>query len=117
MFDKLRRQIHERDLDARIRKQGGLRWSGLGTDVCWRRVHESQYLGLNVFRLAKLRHERRTGRREALEAYQLFFPDHDGRYPWELGCHEIIRNMQPLLFEPFSEASLRRGPLAALMRM
>jgi hypothetical protein len=95
----------------------GLRWETPDLKACWRRVHESQYLGLNVFRLAKLRHERRSGRREALTAYQLFLPDHDGRYPWESDCHEIMRNMQPLLFEPFSEAQLKRGPLAALMRM
>jgi hypothetical protein len=95
----------------------GLRWDAPDLKACWRQVHESQYLGLNVFRLAKLRHERRSGRREALDAYQLFLPDHDGHYPWEPGCHEIMRNMQPLLFEPLSEEQLRRGPLAALMRL
>jgi hypothetical protein len=95
----------------------GLRWETPDLKACWRQVHESQYLGLNVFRLAKLRHERRTGRREALTAYQLFLPDHDGLYPWESGCHEIMRNMQPLLFEPFNEKQPRGGPLAALMRM
>jgi hypothetical protein len=97
--------------------EDGLRWNGPGFDCCWRRVHESQYLALNVFFLAKLRHEARTGRREALPAFQLFLPDHQGRYPWEPGCEAGVRNTQPLLCEPFDPGQLRRGPLAALMRV
>lgn len=96
--------------------QDGLQWSVLGIECCWRRVDESQYLGLNVFRLAKLRHEQRIGRREAVEAYQLFLPDNDGRYPWEPGCATEMRDLQPLLFEPF-DPNAKRGPLATLMRM
>ena len=92
-----------------------LRWDGLGFECCWRRVHESQYLALNMFFLTKLRHERRTGRREAVEAYQLFLPDDDGRYPWDPGCK--VAKSQPLLFQPFDPDQLKRGPLAALMRM
>lgn len=95
--------------------EDGLRWDALGFECCWRRVHESQYLGLNMFFLTKLRHERRAGRREAVEAYQLFLPDDGGRYPWDPGCK--VRETQPLLFEPFDPEQLKRGPLAALMRM
>ena len=95
--------------------EDGLRWDALGFECCWRRVHESQHAALNVFFLAKLRHEHRTGRREAIETYQLFLPDHDGRYPWDPGCK--VRESQPLLFEPFDPTQLERGPLAALMRM
>jgi hypothetical protein len=95
--------------------EDGLRWNGLGFECCWRRVHESQYLALNMFFLTKLRHERRTGRREALEAYQLFLPDDEDRYPWDPGCK--VRESQPLLFQPFDPEQLKRGPLAALMRM
>ena len=110
------------DAQAYVRRgdlvlEDGLRWNGLEFDCCWRRVHESQYLALNVFFLTKLRHERRTRKREALEAYQLFLPDHAGRYPWEDGCADLVRAAQPLLFEPFDPEQLRRGPLAALMRM
>lgn len=98
--------------------EDGLRWR-LDDDLecCWRRVHESQYLGLNVFRLAKLRHERRIGRREAVEAYQLFAPDGEGRYPWDPGCDRAVRDVQPLLFEPFDPNPPKRGPLATLMRL
>ncbi|MDZ4370878.1 MAG: DUF4262 domain-containing protein [Phenylobacterium sp.] len=92
-----------------------LRWDGLGFECCWRRVHESQYLALNMFLLAKLRHERRTGRREAVETYQLFLSDDEDRYPWDEGCK--VRAAQPLLFLPFDPAQLKRGPLAAIMRM
>lgn len=95
----------------------GLRWDGLGFECCWRRVDASQYLALNLFFLAKLRRERRLGRREATPAYQLFLSDDQGRYPWEPGCAKAVRNSQPLLFEPHDPEQLRRGPLAALMRM
>jgi hypothetical protein len=97
--------------------EDGLRWNDLGLDGCWRRVHESQYLALNVFFLTKLRHERRSGRREAVDAYQFFRPDQEGRYPWEPGCNRVVRDCQPMLFEPHHPDQLRRGPLAALMRM
>lgn len=101
---------------AKVVPVDGLRWDGDGFQCCWRRVHESQYLGLNVFRLAKLRHAQRIGRREAVEAYQLFLPDGAGRYPWEPGCASVICDAQPLLFEPL-DLNLKRGPLARLMRM
>lgn len=97
--------------------EDGLRWNDLELECCWRRVHESQYMALNVFFLAKLRRERRSGRREAVEAYQLFLPDRQGRYPWEPGCHKANRDAQPLLYQPLDPAQLERGPLAALMRM
>lgn len=95
----------------------GTRWTGPGFECCWRRVHESQYLALGVFRLAKLRHEARIGRREAVAAYQAFIPDDQERYPWEPGCHPGVRDCQPLLFEPFDPHTPKRGPLATLTRM
>jgi hypothetical protein len=104
-------QIRQGDLVLRDE----LQWSDRGLEGCWRRVHESQYLGLSVFRLAKLRHEKRMGRREALAAYQFFIPDSSGRYPWEPSCASDVKSCQPLLFEPFDMNA--RGPLAALMRM
>lgn len=97
-----------------LRFEDGLRWDAAGYECCWRRVHESQYLALNMFFLTKLRHER-TGRREAVEAYQLFLPDNEGRYPWDAGC-KVVQSHPPL-FNPFDPADLKRGPLAALMRM
>lgn len=97
--------------------EDGLRSTDEGFEYCWRRVHESQYLGLNAFRLAKLRHEQRLGRREAVEAYQLVVPDGEGRYPWDPACAKSVRDVQPLLFEPFDPNPPKRGPLATLMRM
>jgi hypothetical protein len=102
---------------GRLVPEDGLRWSDDEFECCWRRVHESQYLGLNVFRLAKLRHEQRIGRREAVEAYQLFVPDGEGQYPWDPACAKSVRDVQPLLFEPFDPNPPKRGPLATLMRM
>jgi hypothetical protein len=102
---------------GRLMPEDGLRWNNEGLECCCRLVHESQYLGLNVFRLAKLRHQQKIGRREAVAAYQLFLPDNDGRYPWEPGCASGVREAQPLLFEPFDPNPRKRGPLAALMRM
>jgi hypothetical protein len=90
-------------MSGRLVPEDGLRWTDDG-------------LGLNVFRLAKLRHQQRIGRREAVEAYQLFLPDDEGRYPWDAGCPAAVRDVQPLLFEPF-DPNPKRGPLATLMRM
>lgn len=111
-----------RDALARVRSgelvlEDGLRWDGLGFECCWRKVHESQFMALNVMFVTKLRDEHRTGRRRALESFQLFLPDDGGRYPWEPGCREGLVRTQPLLFEPFDPEQLKRGPLAALMRM
>lgn len=108
-------QAHMRS--GRLVPEDGLRWNEDGFECCWRRVHETQYLGLNVFRLAKLRHAQRVGRREAVEAYQLFLPDDAGLYPWEPGCDEGACEVQPLLFEPFDPHPPKRGPLATLMRL
>lgn len=95
----------------------GLRWDALGFEVCWRRVDEELYLALGALRLAKLRHEVLSGRRQAVETYQLFLPDDAGRYPWETGCDRGFALTQPPLFQPFDWAQRERGPLAALMRM
>ena len=108
-------EAHEHVARGDLVLADGLRWDALGFECCWRRVHESQYLALNMFFLTKLRHERRTGRREAVEAYQLFLPDDEGRYPWDAGCK--VRESQPLLCQPHDPEQLKRGPLAALMRM
>lgn len=113
LLDDALAQIARGDLSL----EDGVRWHGPGFECCWRRVHESQYLGLNVFRLAKLRHEKQVGRREAVEAYQAFLPDDAGRYPWEPECRAGVRDCQPLLFEPFKADPPKRGPLATLMRM
>ena len=52
-------QTHLRD--GTLTLQDGLRWEGLGFEGCWRRVHESQYLGFGWFHLAKEIRRERSG--------------------------------------------------------
>lgn len=110
------------DMQARVRSGeiapvDGFRWQHQGFECCFRQVHESQYLALNAFFVTKMRRERRTGRREAVKAYQIFLPDRAGRYPWDRGCDRTMIDLQPPLFQAFDERQLRRGPLSALMRI
>ncbi len=37
---------------------------------------------------------------DGLEAVQVFWPDSQGRFPWEEGCEEESVYLQPLLYEP-----------------
>lgn len=99
--------------DGVVTPSDGRRWDGLGFEVCFRAVHETQYLGFNWFYLAKEIREERTGRREAFPAYQLFVPDDDGRYPWEDGCDKLFADAQPQLFLPLDVEPTTRRLLAA----
>ena len=39
-------------------------------------------------------------------AYQLFWPDQEGRFPWDEQCEAVCRRLQPLLFRfPDHDAS------------
>ncbi|PZQ64595.1 MAG: hypothetical protein DI570_04880 [Phenylobacterium zucineum] len=100
-----------------VRPADGLRWDGAGFEACFRRLDDEQFLALGALRLSKLRHETLTGRREAVETYQIFLPDEAGRYPWEPGCLKSVAASQPPLYQPFDWDQGQRGPLAALMRM
>jgi len=91
----------------------GLRWDGLGYEVCFRAVHETQYLGFNWFYVAKEIRQERTGKREAFPAYQLIVPDDAGRYPWDAGCDPEYADVQPQLFLPLDEEPNTRRVLAA----
>jgi hypothetical protein len=95
----------------------GLRWDGLGPELCWRRVHPQQYLGVDWMHLAKDIREARTGHREAVEVFQAFVPDEAGRYPWEDGCDPDFRALQPLLYLPPEEEPHARRMLAAAGRL
>ncbi len=92
--------------DGRLTLQDGLRWDGLGFEVCWRRVHESHFLGFGWFDVAKRIREQRTGERVAVEAFQMFIPDAAGLYPWEPGCDREVRAFQPMLFLPFDPGQI-----------
>lgn len=80
----------------------------------WRKVHESQYLAWNLFLLNKFRRRVMTGRRDAVDAYQLFLPDLSGRFPWEPGSKGA--NRQPSLFRPVDPRDVRRGRLPGMPR-
>lgn len=94
--------------------QDGLRRADLGPpfELCFRRVNPDQYLGFGWFYLTKRYYEQQTGRREAIDAYQIFLPDRNGRYPWEEGCIEGARDSQPRLFLPFDPHLPAAGALA-----
>ncbi|MEW5687450.1 MAG: DUF4262 domain-containing protein [Pseudomonadota bacterium] len=117
MAANLLNEVREHLARGELKLSDGLRWNALGFEVCARRVDDGQYLALNALRLSKLRHEALTGRREAVESYQLFLPDNAGRYPWEPDCEKSVVAAQPQLFKPFEQTQRERGPLAALMRM
>ena len=86
--------------DGRLKLRDGAIWDALGFPLCFRPVHESQMMGFQWMRLAKEHAEAQAGRRVDVEAYQLFLPDNEGRYPWEEGCLPGVKDMQPLLFNP-----------------
>lgn len=100
--------------DGRLALEDGLRWDALGYELCWRRVHPEQYLGINWLHLAKEVRQQRTGGREAVEVFQAFAPDSAGRYPWEELCAPTMRAAQPQLFlAPEAEPHARRMLAAA----
>jgi len=99
LVDFVREGVQEQRLSLR----DGLRWrfgEGERDEVCLRQVDESQYLGFGWFALAKEYRHRRTGRRQLVRAFQVFLPDFSCRYPWEHGCDELSRAMQPRLYLP-----------------
>jgi hypothetical protein len=62
--------------------------------VGFRRVHPTQhelYLG---FAMGYCRHIGRIGE---LEAMQVFWPDSDGKFPFEVGCDPAVSQLQPRL--------------------
>lgn len=101
---------------GRLRLEDGLRWDGLGYEVCWRRVHESQYMGSNWFHLAQVIGQDRTSERAPTEAFQMFIPDGYNLYPWDDGCDPVLRQGQPKLFLPLDPRA-RPQPLAVKARL
>ena len=79
--------------------EDGQSWSiGDGRTVIGRFVHPS-HLGDDYFRDARFVREI-GGFTDPLAAYQLVWPDEEGRFPWDPGCSASCRRLQPLLFEP-----------------
>ena len=53
-------------------------------------------------------------KREQIPALQCFWPDPLGRFPWDPGFEEALREDQPLLFERETHKALSERMLAAL---
>jgi hypothetical protein len=116
-MQKLLTDVQARLRDGSLVLHEGMKWDDLGFEVCCRRIHETQYLAINWFYLAKQWREERTGQRLAVDAFQLFFPDGAGLYPWEEGCARDICKFQPQLFLPAEEEPRTRRMLAAAGRV
>lgn len=80
----------------------GLVWpEGQEKPSVWRkvdpsRIHEDE----SWFGLALCRREKRTGRTDSLEAFQLVLSDSEGVLPWQPGYTEASRPLQPELYLP-----------------
>jgi hypothetical protein len=81
--------------------EDGLRWSDLiqGYDCVIRRVHPTQ-VTREYFNSALWLWGDPAERGEPLSAYQIVWPDRDGRFPWDAGCAQWARDHQPALYIP-----------------
>jgi hypothetical protein len=87
-------------IEAGTPLEDGQRWPILenGQSVVGRFVHAS-HLGDAYF--ADARFCRGLAEMtEPMPVYQLFWPDDEGRFPWDAQCDGFCRRLQPLLFEP-----------------
>ena len=78
------------------------RWSDLISDFdcISRAVHPSQ-IGCDYFSYSMWYRRYRAGPDAGLTAYQLFWPGKlTGLFPWEKGCSEEVRGLQPQLYLP-----------------
>jgi len=69
--------------------------------MAWRAVHPSQ-IRREFFNVAIWYRERQGAGRAGLRAYQLFFTDTGGKFPWEDGFDEDYRPYQPRLYLPYA---------------
>lgn len=76
-------------------------WSDLieGYDCVIRRVHPTQ-ITREYFNSAMWFWGDSADRGEPLPAYQIVWPDRKGRFPWEAGCAQKVRDDQPALYIP-----------------
>ena len=73
--------------------------------VGFRPVHPTQH---SVFLGAAMGYCRHIGRIGELEAVQVFWPDSQGRFPFEAGCDLHVENLQPRLYVGLSPREVRR---------
>lgn len=91
----------------------GARWPLLAGHDCVSRRVEPSRITRDHFNSALWYREHRSGDR-GLEAFQLFWPEaQSGLFPWEKGCGEAVRALQPRLDQP---AMQRRGWRGLLKR-
>lgn len=105
MHHMLWEMVHQ--LRAGARLEDGARWSDLieGFDCVSRAVHPD-YLPSEYFNIALWYRDRLLGSPEGLAAYQLCWPSKaDGRFPWEDGVAQSVRDHQPPLYLPRSAAA------------
>lgn len=94
-------------LRAGARLEDGARWSGLidGFDCVSRAVHPD-HLPSEHFNLALWYRERQLGTSDGLQAHQLVWPSKaDGRFPWDDGVAQTVRDAQLALYLPLTAAA------------
>jgi hypothetical protein len=80
-------------------------WTGVlvGHDLISRAVHPSQ-IDEEYFNSALWYAWRSGMERDDVKAFQLFWPGvKRGLFPWENGCEQSVRDLQPLLYLPHEE--------------
>lgn len=80
-------------------------FDGVKHRVGFRSVHPTQhplYLG---FAMGYCRHQGRIGE---LEAMQVFWPDENGKFPFEVGCDLSVYELQPRLDLPLTPREQRK---------
>lgn len=88
-----------RALEAGKVPEDGLHWSGLiqGYDCVLRRVHPTQVIREHL-NSAMWFWGDPAERGGSLTAWQIVWPDGDGRFPWDAGCAQWVRDGQPALY-------------------
>ncbi len=86
-----------RALKAGRAPEDGQRWSDLieGYDCMLRRVHPTQVIREHFNSALWFRGD------QPLTAFQVVWPDRDGRFPWDPGCAQGVRDDQPALYLPW----------------
>lgn len=76
-------------------------WSNLidGYDCVIRRIHPTQVTREHLNSAMWFWGDPAV-RGEPLPAYQIVWPDRDGRFPWDAGCAQWVRDDQPALYIP-----------------
>lgn len=80
--------------------EDGLHWSGLikGYDCVLRRVHPTQVIREHFNSALWFRGDPADHGGGPLTAFQIVWPDRDGRFPWDAGCAQEVRDDQPALY-------------------